>query len=90
MKATLRIPTKEQFAYIEVEVEGTREEIINQYQDFTEGVHGGFGLERLEFNKILDNYLKSGTILSGEYEQLSSTQQNIIQEIKKSFARVNK
>lgn len=90
MKATLRIPTKEQFAYIEVEVEGSKEGIINQYKEFTQGVHGGFGLDRLEFNKILDTYMTTGKILSEEYEQMSSSQQNIIQEIKKSFARVNK
>ena len=68
MKATLRIPTKEQFAYIEVEVEGSKEEILNQYQEFTQSIHGGFGLDRLEFNKILDKYLTSGSILSEEYE----------------------
>lgn len=34
-KATLRIPTKEPYAYIEPVVEGTVEEIINAYLEFT-------------------------------------------------------
>lgn len=30
-KATLRIPTREQYAYIEVEIEGTMQEIARAY-----------------------------------------------------------
>ena len=30
-KATLRIPTKEQYAYVEIEVEGTMKEIMRAY-----------------------------------------------------------
>lgn len=36
MKATLRIPTKQMYAYIELQVEGTKEEIVNAYLTFTE------------------------------------------------------
>jgi hypothetical protein len=35
MKAVLRVPTSHQYAYIEVEMEGTQEEIINKYLQFT-------------------------------------------------------
>lgn len=31
MKATLRVPTNEQYAYIEVSVDGTVEEIVKAY-----------------------------------------------------------
>ncbi len=34
-KATLRIPAKEPYAYIEVQVEGTPKEIISAYLNFT-------------------------------------------------------
>lgn len=90
MKATLRIPTKEQYAYIEVEMEGSQEEIMEKYNEMTKAVFGGFGLERLEFNKVIDTYLTKGTIESSQYESLSKEQQDIIQEIKRSFARLNK
>lgn len=30
-KATLRIPTKEQYAYVEIQVEGTMKEIFHAY-----------------------------------------------------------
>lgn len=36
LKATLRIPTREQYAYIEIVIEGTAEEIIKTYLSFTE------------------------------------------------------
>jgi len=36
MKAHLRIPTREQYAYIEIEVEGTVEEIISTYLKATD------------------------------------------------------
>lgn len=34
-KATLRIPTRHQYAYIEVQIEGTPQEIVNSYLSIT-------------------------------------------------------
>ena len=34
--ATLRIPTKHQYAYLEIEIEGTKEEIITAYITLTD------------------------------------------------------
>lgn len=36
MKATLRIPTRESYAYIEVSMEGTKEEIVQTYLEVTD------------------------------------------------------
>ncbi len=47
-------------------------------------------MERLLWNKVLDTYLTTGHILSEEYEQLNEIQVAIIQELKKSFKRLNK
>ena len=47
-------------------------------------------MERKEWNAFLDGYLKTGKVLSEEYEKLNEIQVAIIQEIKKSFARINK
>ncbi len=47
-------------------------------------------MERKEWNKFLDGYLTTGKVLSEDYEKLNEIQVAIIQEIKKSFARINK
>ena len=40
-KAQLRIPTAEQYAYMEVTVEGTAEEIIEAYHEITKKYKNG-------------------------------------------------
>lgn len=47
-------------------------------------------MERKEWNALLDKYLTTGKMLSEDYEQLNEVQVAIIQEIKKSMARLNK
>lgn len=47
-------------------------------------------MERKEWNALLDKYLSTGHLLSEEYEQLNEIQITIIQELKKSFKRLNK
>jgi len=47
-------------------------------------------MERKEWNNLLDSYLKTGKMLSEEYEALNEIQRAIIQELKKAFARINK
>lgn len=43
---------------------------------------------RKEWNKVLDLYLTTGNMSSDEYGELTELQIIIIQEIKKSFARL--
>ena len=47
-------------------------------------------MNRLEWNKLLDKYLMTQTMLSEEYEQLNQIQVAIIQELKKAFKRLTK
>jgi len=47
-------------------------------------------MERLQWNSLLDKYLTTGNMLSEEYEQLNEIQITIIQELKKSYKRLNK
>ncbi len=42
---------------------------------------------RLEFNKVLDKYLETGEISLDDYNALEFTQEIVIQEIKRAFAR---
>lgn len=87
-KAKIRIP-KEQFAFIEVEAEGTLEEINEVYKQMSLApITDGFGLEDKEWRSCLDGYLNSGEMESNCYERMSLNQKMVIQEIKKSFKRI--
>lgn len=41
------------------------------------------------FNRILDDYLMTGTMSAAGYDELTDTQKVIIQCIKRAFARIN-
>ncbi len=92
LPVTLRIPTADMYAYIEVQFVGTPDEAYEEYRRLMTMVKGGAGLERKDFIAILDEYLTTKTITAdpGIIAQMSDDQQLVIQEIKKSFARTNK
>ena len=46
--------------------------------------------DRLDWNKILDQYLVNGTMSSDEYQNLADEYKFVIQEAKKAFKRLNK
>lgn len=48
----------------------------------------GGGLHRLEFNKILDNYIRGGSMKEEEYHKMSPFQQRVIQIIKRHKKRI--
>lgn len=99
MKITYRIPTKEQFAFIEVVkdyenpidtlyIKSYYDELTNAFKE----KEAGPGLPTKEFNDVLDEYIVTGKIANGAdlYAQMDETQQRVIQEIKKSKNRTNK
>jgi len=90
-KAQLRIPTNEQYAYIEPTVEGTPEEIVDAYYTFTDAVKNKEGLPRNEFNEIFDLVVQGKPIAGdpGILEQMSPAQRWGINEAKKSYKRRN-
>lgn len=95
MKAHIRIPTNEQYAYIELETEvnGSRDavELYNEAMGHFKpsvGVTTTTGLVSTLFNPILDRYLNGESMTSEEYESMDSSQQRVIQEIKKAFKRI--
>jgi hypothetical protein len=45
-------------------------------------------MERKNWIKVLDNFLKTGKLLSEDYEAMDDLQKTIIQEIKKSIKRI--
>lgn len=89
MITKLRIPTQDQFAFLECEFEGTADEAYAEYRRVTAMVQGGEGLPDKEFNAVLDEYLTTKQIKNGVdlYETMNVSQQATIQTIKRSFAR---
>lgn len=83
-KAKIRIP-KDQYAFIELDVEETLDDIKLLYSKMTKEE---IGLDDKEWRSALDRYLTDGTMESNIYERMSITQKGIIQEIKKSFKRL--
>jgi hypothetical protein len=86
-KAELTIPA-EQFGNIRPTIEGTAEEIVDAYFEFSRMVKPQEGLPHKEWNAALDRYLNDGTGDTEAYIAMSPAQQNVIQEIKKSFKRL--
>lgn len=87
IKAELRIAT-ETYCYIQPTVEGTPEDIVEMYKHFMNLVKGGTGLEKKDFDRVLDRYLTEQTMEVAEYEAMSMAQQEIVQIIKRSRNRI--
>lgn len=99
MKATLRIPTNEQFAFVEIEFLETSQstpitpEVVSEaYNAFTRVFKAQGGIPEKDFNKLLDEYISTKTIVNGQdvYEKLSPAQRDVIQAIKRSYQRLKK
>lgn len=87
MKSTIRIPTT-QYGYIEVEFEGTAQEIISEHNRLVEMYGGNVGLTDKEFNDWLDKYNTNQTGDADQYAKMSVKQTDIIQANKRSFKRI--
>lgn len=87
--ATLRIPT-DAYAYIEIQINGTKEEIVQAYHDFKNYYDSSIseGLSKKEFDSALDRYLSEGTLHSEEYAKMNNGQKALIQAIKRSTKRI--
>lgn len=90
MKYTLRIPTKEPYAFIEMESNDGSDysEILDAYREITAMIAIDPSLSEKEFNRVLDNYLWGDqTINVTDYEQTTEAQKAILQVIKRAKAR---
>lgn len=89
MKATLRLPTKDQYAYIELETEVmSADDAVVAYNDAMRLLKPSEGLPAKEFNAFLDKYLTENTGDLETYNRMNQQQKDVIQEIKKSFKRL--
>lgn len=88
-KATLRIPTEEQYAYIEVQVEATPESIVSAHREFSALVRPVDGLPERDFNKVVDAYLQEKGMSEGTMLSLGKAQQWWIKTLDKAKARLS-
>ena len=94
-KVTLRIPTKEQYSYVEVLLEGEFQpnDVVKLYQDYTAAFNAPVAPEtalgQKEFNNALDEYLATNSLRGGVelWEKMSPAQKMVINEIKKAVKR---
>ena len=88
-KFTLRIPTREQFAFIECTYDSTEiSDPVSKYEELTSYVNRDRSLMDKEFNKVLDDYIYgTGPMTAEQYEAMTEGQRSIIQAIKRSKAR---
>lgn len=89
-KVTLRIPTKEQYAFVELALENAQpEEAKELYDQWTYSFNNdGAGLPTKEWNYVLDGYVKDMSMTAETYERMSYVQKLVIQELKKCFSRL--
>ena len=88
-KYHIRVPTKDQYAFIEAELAGTPADALEEYNELKRLTQVEGGIEDKRWREILDGYLTTGKMQDGGdfYEELSAAQKWLVQEVKKSFAR---
>lgn len=88
-QAQIRIPGPDQYAYIEVSVEDTPEATVELYHEYARLMKHGGGIAPQDFNKLLDEYITTGTVKNGveHWEKMNPYQKSVFQEVKKSIKR---
>jgi hypothetical protein len=86
--ATLRIPTSEQYAYIEIHHKGTLKSLLEAYSELTAMVKVGAGLESVEWNQMLDKYRQGKGMSADQMERMNSAQKWLIHQLDKSDERL--
>lgn len=84
----IHVPVEE-YGFVEADAE-TADEARTLYSEVKEMFKHGEGLGHKEWITALDSYLNDGIISADNYADMSKAQQYVIQELKKSFKRVNK
>lgn len=86
-KAELTIPV-EQYGNIKPIIEGTAQDIVDAYYEFSKMVKPQVGLSTKQFNDALDTYLNDGTGNTEVYMAMSLPQKEVFQHLKRAFKRI--
>lgn len=84
----IRVPTAEQYAYIELTHTGTLPSFLEAYNAATMMVKVGAGLEPKEWIAALDSYRLKKGLAPDVWEKMNKAQQWMIHEIDKSDGRM--
>ena len=89
-KGTIRVPTKTPCSYIEMEVEGSAQDMVTAYNELSQACWGQneVGVTPKEFNAFLDNMLLGEDNHIEQLEPMSSTQKFVVNELKKALKRL--
>lgn len=87
----LRVPTEEQYAYINFQFEGTSEDAIDEYRRLTELVKGGTGWSEKDFNTFMENMIekKPNQIDPSKLEEMSASQKYLFNFNRKMLGRLD-
>ncbi len=89
MKVTLRLPTNDQYAYLEADVEVFNiEQALTEYERIMRLIKGGEGLDEKEFNSFIDAQLMGESNHIDQYEKASAEQKKFIQILKRALKRI--
>lgn len=89
MKTTLRLPTKDQYAYIELELEDmTVPQAVEAYESAMALLKPQEGITDKDFNAFLDRQIMGEANHVEEYNRMSDEQKKIVQTIKRTLKRI--
>lgn len=90
IKATLRIPTEDQYAFIELQMDVDSEDAaVEAYKRVTGLVKASVGgLSQKDWNRLLDQYRTSGSMHPEDHEKMNKAQSWLIHELDKSDSRI--
>lgn len=86
-KSKIHIKTNE-YEFVEVEFEGTPEEISDKREELILAIKGGDGLPKKEWYEALDKMLSGESGDIEIHEKMSKNQRLLIKEISRSFNRI--
>ena len=86
--ATIRVPTADPYAYLELHHKGSLKEIHEIYTEATAIVKVGVGLEPKEWNQVVDKYLQEKGMHPEDFEKMNAAQKWWIHELDKGRARL--
>lgn len=88
-KATLRVPTAEQYAYIELHLEDTLEALHEAYNAATGMFKHGDGLPDSEFDHFIQKQISGEPNMMSDFNRMSPEQQKYVGIIKRAVKRIN-
>ena len=88
---TLRIPTKEQYAYVEIQVDSNIDEAMKIYNEAITKINKTSSISDFDFNNYLIKLVNSDLTEWGHtefYQELNESQKMVVQSLKRFSKRL--